>query len=205
MRRPVVQAMSGLSVLVLALSWRASRHLSDAQLGVQPAGVVDSGGVEVAPTMTQAPRPVVRRHTAPRTPAAVPTRSVAPRPAATRTTRVTRTQAPAPVRTASPKPMATRPPTVTVNGAPADTQYGPVQVQLDLRGGHIVAARAIEYPQDTSRDQEINSQAIPQLDDEAVQADSAQIDTVSGATYTSDGYRASLQSAIDAATQAGAR
>ena len=94
---------------------------------------------------------------------------------------------------------------MTVNGAPVDTAYGPVQVQIRLRGGHIISSDAIEYPNGGSRDQEINSQAIPQLNHEAVQADSARIDTVSGATYTSDGYRQSLQSALDAAHRAGAR
>jgi uncharacterized protein with FMN-binding domain len=74
-----------------------------------------------------------------------------------------------------------------------------VQVQITLTNGRIVRADAIDYPQGSSRDQAINSQAIPQLDQETLQAQSAQIDTVSGATYTSDGYRQSLQSALDAA------
>ena len=91
-----------------------------------------------------------------------------------------------------------------MNGAPVDTRYGPVQVQITVRAGKIVRADAIDYPQSSGRDQEINSYAIPQLNDETLQAQSAQIDTVSGATYTSDGYRTSLQSALDAAHQAGA-
>jgi uncharacterized protein with FMN-binding domain len=80
--------------------------------------------------------------------------------------------------------------------------YGPVQVQITVRGARIISAHAIDYPQGGGRDQEINSRAIPQLDQEAVAGQSAQIDTVSGATFTSDGYRRSLQSAIDAANQA---
>jgi uncharacterized protein with FMN-binding domain len=87
----------------------------------------------------------------------------------------------------------------TVNGAPADTPYGPVQVQLQITGGKIVSATAIDYPQSGGRDREINSYAIPVLQQETVTAQSAQIDTVSGATYTSDGYLQSLQSALDAA------
>jgi uncharacterized protein with FMN-binding domain len=93
---------------------------------------------------------------------------------------------------------------VVVDGAPADTRYGPVQVQITVRSGRIIRADAIDYPQGSGRDQQINSYAVPQLDDETVQAQSAQIDTVSGATYTSDGYRTSLQSALDAAHRAGA-
>jgi uncharacterized protein with FMN-binding domain len=91
------------------------------------------------------------------------------------------------------------PTTRVVNGVAVSTRYGPVQVQIRVSGTRIVAADAIVYLARGRRDQEINSYAIPVLDDEAVQAQSAGIDTVSGATYTSDGYRASLQSAIDAA------
>jgi uncharacterized protein with FMN-binding domain len=89
--------------------------------------------------------------------------------------------------------------TTVVNGTSADTQYGPVQVQLHVRAGRIVSAKAIDYPQGSGRDREINSFAIPVLQKETVAAQNARIDTVSGATYTSDGYRASLQSALDAA------
>jgi hypothetical protein len=89
--------------------------------------------------------------------------------------------------------------TTVVNGTSADTRYGPVQVQLHVRGGRIVSATAIDYPQGSGRDREINSFAIPILQKETVDAQSARIDTVSGATFTSDGYRTSLQSALDAA------
>jgi uncharacterized protein with FMN-binding domain len=74
-----------------------------------------------------------------------------------------------------------------------------VQVQIKVTGNRIVSADAIVYPTNERRDREINDRAVPQLDDETLQAQSANIDTVSGATYTSDGYRQSLQSAIDAA------
>lgn len=106
----------------------------------------------------------------------------------------------APLPSAAAKPVTrTAVSTVTVNGASVDTQYGPVQVQLKLRGRRILAATAIDYPQTNGRDQEINAYAIPQLQQETVVAQSAQIDTVSGATYTSQGYVTSLQSALDAA------
>jgi uncharacterized protein with FMN-binding domain len=88
---------------------------------------------------------------------------------------------------------------VVVNGSSADTPYGPVQVQLKIRSGRIVSATAIDYPQGGQTDQEINSQAIPILQHETVQAQSAHIDTVSGATFTSGGYLQSLQAALDAA------
>jgi uncharacterized protein with FMN-binding domain len=100
---------------------------------------------------------------------------------------------------ASPSPKPTAAPTRTINGAPVDTRYGPVQVQIKVSGNRIVSSDAIVYPTRERRDQEINNRAVPQLNDETLQAQSATIDTVSGATYTSDGYRESLQSALDAA------
>jgi uncharacterized protein with FMN-binding domain len=87
--------------------------------------------------------------------------------------------------------------TKTVTGSAADTRYGPVQVQITVTNGKITSASAIEYPQNDPRDQQINAYAIPVLNQEAVQAGSASIDNVSGATYTSDGYVRSLQSALN--------
>lgn len=89
--------------------------------------------------------------------------------------------------------------TRTLTGRTADTPFGPVQVRIRLRGNDIIEAHAVKYPQGTPQDDQINSWAIPQLDQEAVAADSASIDMVSGATYTSDGYLRSLQSALDKA------
>lgn len=87
----------------------------------------------------------------------------------------------------------------TFTGDAADTRYGPVQVRITVAGGRITDAQAVEYPQESGRDVRINSAAVPELNQEALQAQSAQIDTVSGATYTSEGYQQSLQSAIDQA------
>jgi uncharacterized protein with FMN-binding domain len=87
----------------------------------------------------------------------------------------------------------------TVTGTAADTIYGPVQVQITVKNGKVTAAQAVQYPQDSPRDQQINSYAIPVLNQEAVSASSAKIDAVSGATYTSGGYVTSLQSALDKA------
>jgi uncharacterized protein with FMN-binding domain len=126
-----------------------------------------------------------------------------PRARATRTPKALQTRAPHHQTSSTPRPS---PSSVTVNGAVTDTMYGPVQVQVTVQvtvqGARIVSAHAIDYPQGGGRDQEINSRAIPALDQETVQAQSARIDTVSGATYTSDGYRRSLQSALDAAHRA---
>ncbi len=85
----------------------------------------------------------------------------------------------------------------TVTGSVAQTQWGPVQVQLAVAGGKITDVSVVQYPHGNGRDQEINSQALPILIQETESAQSAQIDMVSGATVTSNGYLESLQSAID--------
>ena len=81
----------------------------------------------------------------------------------------------------------------------ADTPYGPVQLQVTFSGKKISSINVLEYPTESFRDQQINSYALPILNQEAMAAQSAHIDVVSGATYTSDGYAQSLQSAIDKA------
>jgi uncharacterized protein with FMN-binding domain len=66
-----------------------------------------------------------------------------------------------------------------------------------VAGGKVTDVQVVEYPNNNPRDAEINSYALPVLKQETLQAQSAQIDTVSGATYTSEGYIGSLQSALD--------
>ena len=85
----------------------------------------------------------------------------------------------------------------TVTGDPANTRFGPVQVRISVTNGKVTGVEAIDYPNGSGRDQEINAYAIPQLNQETLQAGNANIDMVSGATYTSDGYITSLQSALD--------
>jgi uncharacterized protein with FMN-binding domain len=87
----------------------------------------------------------------------------------------------------------------TVTGDATDTRYGPVQVQIKVKDGKISAVSAVEYPEDSPRDAQINAYAIPTLNREVLAAGSAHIDMVSGATYTSNGYLTSLQSALDKA------
>lgn len=96
-----------------------------------------------------------------------------------------------PVTTASAAPLV-------VNGTSVDTPYGPVQVQLTVRGGRILSATAIDFPRGGTSD-DINAAAIPVLQHETVAAQNNHIDAVSGATYTSQGYLTSLQAALDAA------
>ena len=85
-----------------------------------------------------------------------------------------------------------------VTGKAVSSRYGPVQVTVVVQDGKVVSATASGY-RTSGRDGQINSWAIPQLQDETVSAQSGEIDTVSGATFTSEAYIGSLQSALDAA------
>lgn len=87
--------------------------------------------------------------------------------------------------------------TATVTGSAVSTRFGPVQVQITLSGTTITAATAVEFPSSDHRSAQINAQAVPVLQQESVSAQSAKIDAVSGASYTSAGYVQSLQSALD--------
>ncbi|MDX3353616.1 FMN-binding protein [Streptomyces sp. ME01-24h] len=89
--------------------------------------------------------------------------------------------------------------TGTFTGVPVDTPYGTVQVAATLTGGEITAVRVLQAPDDNGRDRQIAAYALPRLTQEALGAQSARIDAVSGASYTSQGYVQSLQSALDQA------
>lgn len=124
--------------------------------------------------------------------------------AATPATSASPTSSPAPSASASPSASATSAPaptqaaaTKTVTGSAIDTRYGAVQVKLTFTGNTITAVDTVQAPNGSGRDQEINQQALPILQQEVLSSQSAKIDTVSGATYTSEGYMQSVQSAID--------
>lgn len=87
----------------------------------------------------------------------------------------------------------------TVDGAVVDTQYGSVQVQVTFSGKKITNVHALKLTDSSGTSVSISAGAAPTLRQEALDKQSAQIDVVSGATYTSDAYQQSLQSAIDAA------
>ncbi|MEU4687027.1 FMN-binding protein [Streptomyces xinghaiensis] len=87
----------------------------------------------------------------------------------------------------------------TVTGDLVTTEYGPVQARITLTGGKITAADAAQAPSGNPQTESITARAVPELGKKAVQAQSAEIDTVSGATFTSEGYKKSLQSALDRA------
>ncbi|MFI6373547.1 FMN-binding protein [Streptomyces sp. NPDC050546] len=83
--------------------------------------------------------------------------------------------------------------TTVVKGSTLDTEKGPVQVEVTFDGDKIASVRMLQQPNHPQ-----TTAAVPKLIEETLQAQSADIDTVSGATITSDGYKESLQAAIDA-------
>jgi uncharacterized protein with FMN-binding domain len=89
--------------------------------------------------------------------------------------------------------------TKTYQGKTVQTRWGPVQVQVKVSGNKIVDATALKHPSENRKDIEINNYALPILRQATLDAQSANIDTVSGATITSQGYISSLQSALDSA------
>jgi uncharacterized protein with FMN-binding domain len=89
--------------------------------------------------------------------------------------------------------------TRTVTGAVETTMYGPMQVKVTLEGQKITNVAVVQETNDGQESQSIDAFSIPKLTAETLAAQSARIDTVSGATQTSTGYIGSLQSALDQA------
>jgi uncharacterized protein with FMN-binding domain len=85
----------------------------------------------------------------------------------------------------------------TATGDAIDTRYGPVQVRVTVKDGKIAAIQGLVLTGNDPRSAEISSSAEPTLKQEALSKQSADIDAVSGATFTSAGYAQSLQSALD--------
>ncbi len=87
----------------------------------------------------------------------------------------------------------------TYTGAETDAYYGWVQVEAVIQNGQIANVQFLEYPQDRRTSVRINSRAVPALQSEALQVQSANVDMISGATLTSRAFIQSLQAALDAA------
>ena len=94
---------------------------------------------------------------------------------------------------------AAKPQTRTVTGSSVRTRYGNVEVQVVFTGTQITDVVPVQLPDSNGVDQQIDQQVVPILIQETLTAQSANIQAVSGATYTSDGYIRSLQSALDKA------
>jgi uncharacterized protein with FMN-binding domain len=132
------------------------------------------------------------------TPAPAATQAAStPAPAATATKKATATTPAPAATTAAPAPApAKAKPSGTFTGSTSQTRFGPVQVQITLVNGKITAANALQYPNNDFRSQQISQQAIPYLVQETLAANSANIQGVGGASYTSQGWYDSLVSAL---------
>jgi uncharacterized protein with FMN-binding domain len=186
MRRIVTALLSTITAVVLLFSYHTSTDSGSPSVVAGSAGGSAAGST---PETSTTPTPKATPSTA----------SGGPGTGDDGTTEDDGAAAAAPTATApaAPKPQSAA--TKTYTGNAVDTRWGPVQVQITVTGGKVTAAQAVQYPNGNGRDVEINSYALPVLSQEAVQKQSAQIDTVSGATVTSDGYLQSLQSALDQA------
>jgi len=122
-----------------------------------------------------------------------------PTSSATTTPNATSTPTATPKSTSTPTP-AGKYKNGTYTGSVADAYYGNVQVQVTIAGGKITAVKFLQYPNDRSTSVQINTQAMPYLQQEAIQAQSAQVNGVSGASDTSQAFVQSLSAALSQAS-----
>ena len=94
---------------------------------------------------------------------------------------------------------ATKPTTATFSGTAVQTRFGAVQVQIAVSGGTITDVTALQLTDDDRKSVQISNRAAPLLRNEVLAAQSADVQTISGATVTSNAYLTSLQAALDAA------
>ncbi|MFA6354452.1 MAG: FMN-binding protein [Candidatus Paceibacterota bacterium] len=134
-----------------------------------------------------------------------PDKTITPAPPTSnpKTTKKPPQPAPTPTPTPSPKPAPTPPPAPkgiyrdgSYTGTTADAYYGNVQVAATIQGGRLTDVQFLQYPSDRRTSIQINTQAMPYLITEAIQAQNAQVDIVSGATDTSNAFIESLGSAL---------
>ena len=172
-----------------------------AVVSITPPQFGTSGGIGAlgSKSTSTTPAPVASA------PTAVPANPGTPtQPAPTATTKAKKKKTSTKATTTPAAPTQAQAPTApqsasvtgTFTGNAVPTIYGPVQVQITVSNGKITGATALTYPRSSGRDQQINSQAIPLLIQETLQAQSANIQGVGGASYTSQGWYDSLVSAL---------
>lgn len=96
-------------------------------------------------------------------------------------------------------PATTAATTGTVDGSVVQTEHGAVQVRLHVTDGTITRVDVLQAPSSSARSSQLTASATPALEAAVLAAQSADVDTVSGATATSEGYLQSLQAALDSA------
>jgi uncharacterized protein with FMN-binding domain len=191
MRRAVLTLTGTVAGLAALFSFRThAPGIADVSAASTPSGLSAT-----SPTATKSASPMLK------TPASKPSASKSAKASMTTASASAASPTPTPVKmTAAPTPTAsasTAPAgkSGTFAGPTESTAYGPVQVTITVSGGKITAANgSLESGGDS-----ISENALPQLNSETVTAQKADIQAVSGATATSDGYIGSLQQAVDSA------
>jgi len=189
MRRAIVVLGTTAAGLAALFSYKshvagvAVASTSPATSTVTAAPMTSSDGSALAATASASPSPSKSA-----------TKKSKPKPTPTKTAPPSQQPA-APATTLAPtKSSAPALPSGTFTGSDENTQYGDVQVQLTVSNGKITAANDVQQPSDNTA-----SNAVSQLNQEVLTAQSANIQAVSGATYTSQGYIGSLQQAVNKA------
>jgi uncharacterized protein with FMN-binding domain len=215
LRRAVLTIGGTVAGLAALFSFRTHSAIGVADPAPAPESVSASPSASVSPTGPAYPtasslaspttKPSAAKSTGTATKSPTMGESTAPASVAPSTTKASSAPASsAPTTKAPSTPPTTKAPTAppttpaaspkTYTGPDENTQYGDVQVQITVSAGKITSASDVIAPADN-----IGATAVSQLNSETVSASSASIQAVSGATYTSNGYIASLQSAVDQA------
>jgi uncharacterized protein with FMN-binding domain len=201
-RRTIATLIATVAGLVWLLTFKTTSSSSLAPSGVLGSGAPSDGSAgsptasgSTSGTPSDPPAPA-QSSAAPATPTAATTPAAAATPSATKTAAA----APSAARTTT-KPAAV---TKTVTGSAVTVSegfrtFGSVQVKVTLTSGRITAVQAVNYPHNDRQSLEISQYSIPTLEQEVLSAQSANIDVVSGATYTTYAYAKSVQAALDAA------
>lgn len=185
MRRAVLTLSATAAGLVALLSYKT--HVPGAAPVAEPStpAALSSGAPSAAATSPGAATSAAASGAPASKPSSKASAAAAPSAAGSSAAAAGTAPAKAPPTTAPPKPSG------TFSGPDVSSGYGPVQVVLTVANGKITAANDAQQPGDS-----ISANAVPQLNSEVVQAQSANIQAVSGATYTSQGYIQSLQQAV---------
>jgi uncharacterized protein with FMN-binding domain len=191
-RRGAAALLATTAGVALLLSFRTPDALPTLAVGGIALGGLDTAAIDATPTprpvaLADGPMPAATQDPLTTAPSSAP----APRATPELTPLVTPEPTPAP----TPVPTATDA-TQVIDGRVINTRFGPVQVEVTITGGRIVDVQALQLPYDRRYSAEISDYVAPYLRQMALQAQSANIDLISGATYTSDGYARSLQSAL---------
>jgi uncharacterized protein with FMN-binding domain len=176
MRRAILTLGSTAAGLAALLSFKTHTSVADvADPGASPAAASASASAPGTPTASAAPMKAKAKASSTASPMKAKAKTTAGAMSGSAATR-------------------------TITGAVETTMYGPMQVKVTLQGQKITNVSVVQETNDGQESQQIDSFSVPKLNAETLTAQSARIDTVSGATQTSDGYIGSLQSALDQAS-----